>query len=111
MPSSASENAFTSEGGARPLGHLWTSHFLPQRSGLLPSNGCERPCRPRPLQEATCQIQTACAVAFSRDVAAASRMTPDTVLYATTQADFAAGVQASFNPCSSVQSKAAPTVS
>ncbi len=62
-------------------------------------------------QEATCQIQTACAVAFSRDAAAASRMTPDTVLYATTQADFAAGVQASFNPCSSVHSKAAPTVS
>ena len=63
--------------------------------------------------KSSCQIQIACAVvvAFSRDAAAALRITPDTVLYATTQADFAAGVQASFNPCSSVHSKAEPTVS
>ena len=65
------------------------------------------------FQKSWCQIQIACAVvvAFSRDTAAALRITPDTVLNATTQADFAAGVQASFNPCSSVHIKAEPTAS
>jgi hypothetical protein len=63
------------------------------------------------FQKSWCQIQIACVVAFSRDAAATLRITPDTLLYATTQTDFAAGVQASFNPCSNVHSKAEPNVS
>ena len=59
----------------------------------------------------TLQIRSyACSACFNA-LAAASRITPATVPYAAVQADFATGVQASFKPCSSVQSKADPTVS